>query len=277
MKIEGKTAIITSGGGMKCAYAGGALVALAKALDIKNPDVFVAASGSVGGMFYYLAEQYDDIQKAWTRYLPSSHFIRYWPIPAMRINYLIDTVMRDYIPICVDRLETAPTKWFVPITDVETGDNRFVTNDLWFSPYEVMRAATAIPILYNSHVRLGARSYLDGDFSTNLMSLVEKAIAEGATRILCITNTTPPTKFGKLLIRAYARFLNPALRGSVLNDLVSRQDISWPEGIEFVSISPSFELPAVLYSRERRKIIQTFNMGYDDLLAKKEEIRALFR
>ena len=51
---------------MKCAYAGGALVALARELGITKPDIFVAASGSVGSMFYFLSGQYDAIPVSYT-------------------------------------------------------------------------------------------------------------------------------------------------------------------------------------------------------------------
>lgn len=269
-------AIITSGGGMKCAYAGGALVSLARELGIRNPDIFVAASGSVGSMFYYLTGQYDAIQKAWTSYLPSSAFIRYAPLPAMRINYLVDTIFKEYIPLDVPKLERVATNYFVPVTDAETGDANFITNDTWFNPYEVMRAAKAVPILYNGHVHLGGRSYLDGDFSTSMASLVKKAIDAGARRILCISNTDAPSRLEASVLRAYARLLNPALRAAVLADIPNDARIVWPEGIEFMTLSPSLPLPSALYTRNRRRVIETFTMGYEDLLSRKDEVRKLF-
>lgn len=271
------TAIITSGGGMKCAYSAGALVALAKHFKFTEPDIFVAASGSVGAMYYYLAGQYDEIQKVWTRYLPSSSFIRYAPFPSMRINYLVDTIARDYVPLEIDKLEKTKTRFFVPITDVESGRHRFVGNEFWFNPYEVTRAATAIPILYNGHVRLGSRTYLDGDFTTSLATLIRKALDEGARRIICITNTKEPGKLAKAFFKAYAAFLHPNLRTMFLTDLEGAERIDWPDDMEFICVSPSFPLPAVIYSRNRREIIETFNMGYDDLMAKSEELERLLK
>ncbi len=270
------TAIITSGGGMKCAYAGGALVALARELNINNPDIFVAASGSVGSMFYYLTGQHDAIEKAWTNFLPSPAFIRYAPLPAMRINYLVDTIFKEYIPLDVPKLEHVTTQYFVPVTDAQTGRAVFISNDTWFNPYEVMRAAKAIPILYNGHVHLGGRSYLDGDFSTSVAALVKQAIDAGAKRILCITNTDAPTRFEAAVIKAYARFLNPQLREAVLADLPNDARVLWPHGIEFMTLSPSLPLPSNLYTRDRRRVIETYTMGFNDLLDKRADIERLF-
>lgn len=276
MKISDNLAIITSGGGMKCAYSAGAISALAKELGIVRPDIYVSASGSTGTMFYYLAGQYDDIEKIWTRYLPSPHFIRYAPFPALRINYLIDTVAKKYLPLDIEKVEFSPTKFFVPVTDSVSGETRFLNKGLWFDPYEMVRAATAIPILYNRNVWLGGRNYLDGDFSTSTNALVQKAIEEGATRILCISNTDSPSEIRKRMLRIYGRFLKPGLRMALMKDLDDDQSITVPEGVQYVCLSPSSALPAVLYSREPRVIKEAFHMGREDLLAKADEIRALF-
>jgi len=269
-------AIITSGGGMKCAYSSGALYALGKMLGHNNPDIFVAASGSVAAMYYFLSGQYEDIRNAWTKYLPSPNFISYAPLPSMNINYLIDTVFKSYMPLNVDTFSETTTKYFVPVTDINSGVSEFITNDTWFDPYEVMRAAKAIPILYNGHVRLGGRTYLDGDFSTSIVDLMNKALEQGAERIICITNSTPPSQMAKFFLRAYAKLLHPNLRASFLKDLESGQEIQWPEGLQFVCLSPSFPLPAVIYSRNRREVIETFTMGYDDMMARREDIDTIF-
>lgn len=276
MKTE-KIAIVTSGGGMKCAYSAGALVALARELKIANPDLFVAASGSVGAMFYYLAGQYDDIEKAWTRFIPSPHFIRYAPFPALRINYLVDTISKQYLPLDTDAVERSQTEYFVPVTDTKTGETKFIDRNLWLNPYEIIRAATAIPILYNGHVQLGGKSYLDGDFSVGMVDLIDQAIKAGATRILCITNSDAPTKVGKAILRMYGAMLKPGLRKAMLRDMELGQTITWPDGIKFTLISPTFPLPTVIYTRKRRKVVETFTMGYDDLMAKREEVEDLFR
>jgi predicted patatin/cPLA2 family phospholipase len=261
---------------MKCAYSAGALMALATELGIRKPDIFVAASGSVGSMFYYLAEQYEDMKKIWTRYLPTKAFISYFPFPSMRIDYLVDTVFKQFAPLDVADLDGISTRWFVPVTDVETGHGDFITNETWFDPYEVMRAAKAIPILYNGHVRLGGSTYLDGDFSTSMKAMIERALKAGAKKLLIITNTDEPGALEKAIVRAYAATLHPNLRASVLDDLASCHSPVWPSDIRCVSIRPSRALPASVFSRDQHKVGAAFQMGYDDLLDKREKIEELF-
>src|SRR3989344_995627 len=186
---EEKLAIVTSGGGMRCAYAAGALVALAKKMGYREPDIFISASGSVGAMFYYLAGQADDIERVWLRYVPSPEIVRAFPFPRLRLDYVVDTILRRELPLDETTLKQAKTRWFVPVTDLDTGRTEFVTNSTWFDPYEVMRAAKAIPFLYGGTVRLGGKNYIDGDVSVNIAELIKKARREGATKILVIAHT----------------------------------------------------------------------------------------
>ncbi len=276
METRKPTAIVTSGGGMKCAYSAGALVALAEKFNLTQPDFFVSASGSVANMLYFLTGQNEDLRKIWTRYATAPGLVTYSPLPVMHIDYLIDTIFKEFLPLLEDNLQKSATKYFIPVTDVESGEARFLSKDMWLDPYEVMRAAKAIPILYNGHVHIGNHSYIDGNFSVSTAGLIKKALEEGAKRILLITNTEPPSKAEQIFLRGYGMFLHPNLRAHVVNDLIADCKIEWPEDVEFVLISPSYPVPIFLFSRNRRKVNETFNMGYDDLIAKRDEVEKLF-
>ncbi|HEX2792281.1 MAG TPA: hypothetical protein VHO23_01005 [Candidatus Paceibacterota bacterium] len=272
----GPIAIITSGGGMKCAYSAGALVALATELKVTRPDIFVAASGSVASMFYYLAGQYEDVKRAWTRYLPSSAVVRYFPFPAINLDYIIDTLFRVNVPLDERAIGQSPTRWSVPVMDADTGETTFIRNDTWFDPYAIMRAAKALPLLYNGHARLGGKEFMDGDISSDIVDLMNEAIAQGAKRILCITNPKPRTNLERFIIMLNAYQHGPALRKTLLKVLVPEREYTLPEGVKLLALSPSYPLPASLFTKNRRRVIETFNMGYDDLLARRAEVESFF-
>ncbi|MDD2657085.1 MAG: patatin-like phospholipase family protein [Candidatus Pacebacteria bacterium] len=272
---EEKVAIVTSGGGMKCAYAAGALGALTKRLGITEPDIFISASGSVGAMFYYLAKQYDHIEKIWLRYLPSKEVVHRFP-PRLELDYIIDDIMRQELPLDEHAFSTTKTRWFVPVTDLDTGRAEFISNNTWFNPYEVMRAAKAIPFLYGGAVRLGSRSFIDGDLNMNMTNLIRKARKEGATKILVITNTIALTSLQKWFLRIYAFFVSPIIRQLALYDLKRTHFDHLPSDVEILVVGPSFPLPAGLFTRNRRAVTESYQMGWDDLLAKRTEIERLF-
>ena len=272
---EEKVAIVTSGGGMKCAYAAGALVALAKKLGIKRPDIFMSASGSVGTMFYYLAGQYAEIEKVWLRYIPSPEIVRVFP-PKLRLDYVVDTILKRELPLDERALAQTPTRWFVPVTDLDTGRTEYISNDTWFDPYEVMRAAKAIPFLYGGSVRLGGHTFIDGDVNINMAELIRKARKEGATKILVITNTIKLTGAMKWFTWISARFSRPMLRQLVLNDMTRAEWDHLPSDVEILVIGPSYPLPLGTFTRVRRKVAEAYQMGQDDVVAKRAEIERLF-
>ena len=272
---EEKVAIVTSGGGMKCAYAAGALVTLAEKLGIKTPDLFISASGSVGTMFYYLAGQYADIEKVWLRYIPSPEIVRAFP-PKLRLDYVVDTILRRELPLDEQALAKTPTRWFVPVTDLDTGHTEYISNTTWFDPYEVMRAAKAIPFLYGGAVRLGGHSFIDGDVNVNMAELIRKARKEGATKILVLTNTIKLTGAMKWFIRISALLSRPMIRQLVLNDMTRAEWDHLPSDVEILVIGPSYPLPTGTFTRVRRKVAQAYQMGKDDIIAKRAAIEKLF-
>ncbi len=271
---EEKVAIVTSGGGMKCAYAAGALVALAKKLGVKRPAIFISASGSVGTMFYYLAGQYAEIEKVWLRYIPSPEIVRVFP-PKLRLDYIVDTILRRELPLDERAFAQTPTRWFVPVTDLDTGRTEYISNNTWFDPYEVMRAAKAIPFLYGGSVRLGGHNFIDGDVNVNMAELIRKARKEGATKILVLTNTIKLSGAMKWFTWMSALLARPMIRQLVLNDMARAEWDHLPSDVEILVIGPSYPLPIGTFSRIRRKVAEAYQMGHDDIIAKKEAIEKL--
>lgn len=272
---EDKVAIVTSGGGMRCAYAAGALVALARTLNITAPDIFISASGSVGAMFYYLAGQYDDVEKVWLRYIPSPETVRAFP-PRLRLDYIVDTILRREIPLNEYALAKTGTRWFVPVTNLDTGHTEYVSNGAWFDPYEIMRAAKAIPFLYGGAVHLGNQSFIDGGMNVNMTKLIHKARREGATKILVISNTTALEGVMKWFVRISTFFARPMVKQLVSRNVRRGGWDHLPADVTIVVVGPSYPLPTTTLTRVRRKVAETYQMGVDDILAKRAEIENLF-
>lgn len=275
MQENQKIAIVLSGGGTRCAYSAGALVALAQEYGYETPDIAIASSGSVASLFYFLAKQHEDIKKTWTDLLDDPLFISFRRKHIMDIDYLIDHISKRKVPLNAEALEETRTAWFVPLTDARNGKTFWATRVCWFDIYEIMRAAKAIPILYNEHVRLGTGRYVDGDISTTHTTLLRKAIDEGATTIISITNNLPPSLVTRLFLGLYAIVSPRGLRNIVFHDLFDVDSFTPEETVKFISISPSQPLPMSVYSREKKLLAGAFELGFEDTRIHKE-IRALF-
>jgi len=261
---------------MRCAYSAGALYALAKELHITEPDIFVSVSGSVGTMFYYLTGQTDAGQRIWTERLPSPDFIKYFPLPTIDVDYLIDTVFKKEFPLDEEKLANVKTRWIVPVADTETGETRFIKSDTWLEPYEIMRAAKAAPFLYRKKVRLGGFRAIDGDMTADIKDLIEQAVSEGATDILCITNQKPAGFWTRSVIRAGALFSTGSRRRIYEKRLEPENVFEITDEVRVRFLTPSKEVAMLMGVRDAEATKTLFELGEHDVLAKRGEIEKLF-
>lgn len=234
-KVGQNIAIVMPGGGMRCAYSAGAVVALAKEFGFYEPSMFFASSGSVGTMFYFLARQYDAVERIWTRHLATCRFVsllRPWKI--MDIDWLVDEVFRRIDPLDTRAVFGSRTEWSVPLTDKKSGDVRFISKKDGLDVFEIMRAAKAVPFVYGKPVVLDGREYVDGDI----------------TKPLDLVSTLLPARISKVILletRAVAQMEKESVgRGRV-----------------FIHISPNKTRLARL-SVNRTRLARAFESGYED-------------
>ncbi len=134
---------------MRSAHGGGFLYALGAKLGITAPDIMVGSSGDAANIAYFSTGQYENIKRIWENELSTHRFIsplRFWRL--MDIGYLVDTVFRQREPLDVPKLRSSAIRWFVPITDFETGLTRYVSAEDNMDVFEMLRASAAIPILF---------------------------------------------------------------------------------------------------------------------------------
>lgn len=270
-----KIGIILTGGGMRCAYSAGAMVALVKEFGLTKPYALAAESGSVGNAMYYLAEQYDAGKLLWTKLLSDKKLIG--TIPLINVDYLVDEIFKKKVPLNTRNIEKTTTRYFFSVTNIATGKTEFVTNKSLFDFYEVMRAAKAVPILYRKKVRLGIKKYIDGGVSANIGDLAKQVLTTGATALITI-NCEPNVRdlSMKLALGLDARIHGKRLRDAMLHDL------SLPPGLcpvsdtaKVICISPTKPLNMKVYSNSKEKLVRAFNLGYVDV-AENKELAKLF-
>lgn len=277
-RAEQKLAIVLSGGGMRCAYGAGFLTALIEEFSFSDPDILIAASGSAGGALYYLARQPRYARMIWTNLLASREFIsmRRWPI--MNIDYLIDFIFKKEAPLDIRQLRLSQTSIFIPITDVTTGTHVYATREeVSERPYEVLRAAKAIPILSGEKVQFRHRSSIDGDFGSTLVDHIDKALNEGTTTLIVVHNTYDHIRFlERIILRWYSRYVGAYLRHTILRDIArtNTERFSIPHAVRTVHVIQ--ERPASVFTRSRKKLAAAFNAGYRAAV-ENAELRAILQ
>ena len=227
-----KIAVVCSGGGMRSAYTGGALVALAIKHKLIAPDIIIAASGSAAFALYYLTGQYKSIERIATELLSTPKFISFLrPFRIMDIDYLIDVVFKIQEPLNTKELREQSAKYYIAITNAKTRTTSYVSNDDNADIFELLRATKAIPIFFNKEVYLSGISYIDGTVSASFENTVEKAKELGATHIIGI-------------------------------DCLARNEMDHHSD-NFVLIANRRQ-PAHLLTRDSRKLRAAFDLGFSD-------------
>ncbi len=270
------TAIICSGGGMKSAHGAGFLYALATKLGITAPNIMIGSSGDAGNVLYFSAGQYDGMKRVWTELLSTDKFIsflRFWRV--MDVNYLIDTVFRNQEPLDTNALKNSSIRWFVPMSDYDTGRTRYVSAEDALNPFEVLRASAAIPIVFGEKIPIDGNRYTDGELGPTLQDHVTQALRQGVRRILIINHTAPWHTISRAVYEGYAAHIPKGMHDAIIRDLSTNVFHMSAPGATVIAVAPQ-NLPAGNLTRNKKKLVRTFEYGVEDALAIEKELRDLF-
>jgi predicted patatin/cPLA2 family phospholipase len=178
-------AIVVEGGAMRGIFAAGVLdVFLERGF---HPfDLAIGSSAGACNLASHLAGQHGRNRRCYltqmrrAEFSDARRFLRggHW----FDIDYLWDAFDRED-PLDIPRAAAHPTPLVVAATSVDTG------TPVYFRPgagelSEVLRASSAVPVLFRRFVELDGRRYTDGGMSAPIP--VEEAYRRGARRILVI-------------------------------------------------------------------------------------------
>lgn len=187
-----KTALICHGGGMKSAFAAGAVYELASFLKISQFDILIGASSSAPTLAYFLTGQLEEIKVVWEQETPQivmrkkTKFFKGEPL--FDVDYLVDKILIGKYPLNLEKLEKSPIDLYIPFYNFKTDKLEFYHNhsqnkriDIW----QVFKATMAIHDHYLNKCE-DLSGCVDPALACSL--IYEKAIKEGATHYLLVSN-----------------------------------------------------------------------------------------
>lgn len=192
-----KLSIVAQGGGMRGAYALGAVDALYSHFGLKRVDTVTGSSASVGTLTYFTSGQFYPAMNLWINELSNGRFLSFTNIfkkrPILDIDYLIDEVYKYKIPLDIDKLFSSKTELIVPLTNVQTGEVRYVSSKDRFSgfdPWNVLKASMAIPVAYGKTPIIGGETYFDSAYGNCIP--FDIPTLEDSLKIIILTRNSPP-------------------------------------------------------------------------------------
>ena len=184
-----KTALIVEGGAMRGAWAAGVLAYLQEC-GCRQYDLVYAASSGACSAAYFVADMWDAGLNIWREQacnvVRHSNFLRRKPI--IDLAYLVDHVIRKRVPLSVEALQKAPTKFFIVLTDCHTGDPVYfhVCDDRVFA---ALRATSSMALATRGFDLVDGQPYADGGVADPIP--IRQAIEDGATDITVVLTHNP--------------------------------------------------------------------------------------
>jgi predicted patatin/cPLA2 family phospholipase len=266
------TALIVEGGAMRGAWAAGVLAFLHERGQRQYDLVYAASSGACSAA-YFVAGMWEPGLAIWreqaTNVVRKVNFLRRKPI--IDLAYLVDHVFRQQVPLSVEALQKAPTRFFIVLTDCHTGDPVYfhVRDERVF---DALRATSSMALATRGFDFVDGQPFADGGVSDPIP--VERALQDGATDITVVLThrldlrlKPMPRWLGKI---AYPDFPNVArawterqcLKYNAALDLLKRP----PAGVRLRVFSPLRPLTVGLLTVEQKRIDAALALGHDEAL-----------
>ena len=178
------TALIVEGGAMRGAWAAGVLAFLYEQGRQQFDLVYAASSGACSAA-YFVAGMYEPGLRIWRehacRVVRKSNLLRRKPI--IDVAYMVDHIFRQHVPLSVEALQKAPTRFFIVLTDCHTGEPVYfhACDDRVFA---ALRATSTMPLTTRGFDYVDGQPFADGGVSDPIP--IQRALQDGATDITVV-------------------------------------------------------------------------------------------
>lgn len=189
--------LVIEGGAMRGVCSGGGALALAKMGFTDLFDEVYATSSGVMNAAYFLSDQADLGITIYYEELAGRRFINPWRVwKVLDVDYVFDRVVSIEKKLDVERITQSRSRFFVVMMDAKTGELILIDTQKSKTPLlSLLKAATAIPVLYNRSVEVEGRQCIDGGLLSAFP--IEQAVANGCTDVLVLLTRTANFRRGK--------------------------------------------------------------------------------
>lgn len=266
--------LVVEGGGMRGAHSSGAMNAL-RDHGLTFDIVTGSSAGSANAAYWVDGSPRIDL--AWRYHLHGDRFIRYRNFllgkPLLNLDYLFHGVMKKDLPLNIEKINDASVRFFITVTDCETGRPYYVENKSNTDILGALFAGSAMPFGYPLPVRYGERLSADGGITDSIP--FQKALDHGATDLWIILTRPKGYRKGSSKLADRLNRWNfgeyPALaeamvrRREMYNDQLATVERMETEGKATV-IRPAPDLKLNRLQRNQAKLHEAVDQGYQDTL-----------
>lgn len=257
---------------MRGAWAAGVLAFLSER-GLNQYDFIYAASSGACSAAYFVAGMWRPGLTIWrehaSKVVRKINFLRHKPV--IDLAYLVDHVFRSRVPLSVEALQKAPTRFYIVLTDCHTG------KPVYFHArdervFDALRATSSMPLATRGFDYVDGHPYADGGVSDPIP--IRRAIQDGATDItVVLTHSSDlrlrplPRWLGKLAFPsfpklAYVWTTKQSVSYNAALDLLKQP----PPGIRLKVFSPVKPLTVRAFTNAKKRIAAAVDCGYNEAL-----------
>lgn len=285
MKKVHKTALILEGGAMRGIYTAGVLDILLKNKIFVDAVIGVSA-GSIHGCSY-VSKQYERSISYYKKCRNDYRFLSFksW-IKSGNIcdtDYCYDEVPNKIYPFDHDTFEKSKTKFYVTVTNVETGNPEYIyLKSLRGKNIDYLRASASMPVV-SQIVEIDGKKYLDGGMSDSIpieyfrnlgydkciiVKTKDKYYKKTKEKILPIAKKVYKD-YPKFVKRLKERHIDYNNQISLIRELEKNKEV--------LVIEPSKKLKISRLDKNMKNIIDAYNQGRIDAGNKLKDIRRFLK
>jgi predicted patatin/cPLA2 family phospholipase len=247
-----KVGLVVEGGAMRGVVSCAALLGLEElGLTQAFDEVYGASAGAVNAA-YFLAGQAAYATTIYYQTINTTRILRrLWHRKIVDIDDLFDSIIARERPLHIQKVLASPSQFYIAIADACTGEAFLAHAQSSSTPLlTLLKASSAMPLLYNGLVAVDGRQCFDGGL-INPLPIME-AIESGCTDILILLTRPasfrecPPSRLEQQLFEVrcargsadiMSAYRSTHTRCNTLRDIALGRE-SLPPGINIATICP---------------------------------------
>lgn len=276
-KSKKSQALIVEGGGMKGAFAGGALAAMCKYYPPKNFDLMLGVSAGSCSLAYYATEDEKKliskktILNIWRDELHKDKFISFKELfklkRIMKREYIVDEIFRERYKILLEKFKQI--NFYITVSNLKTAlPNYIKVNSENF--FEVLRSAISLPIATKGIHFLDDLFLSDGGIMDPIP--IKTVIQKGYKDITLVLNH-PRNHFSKPTHKLLSYLSFPKLK-PIREFLRHEHHIKYneakelilnpPKDVKLKIIDPKEDMKTSMLTTNRKKLIRLIEHGWHE-------------
>ena len=276
------TGLVLEGGAFRGLFTAGVLDAL---LDIGADFKYVVGvSAGATNAYSYISKQKGRNLEIMEKFLDNKRYVGYGNLirckSIMDLDFVFDEIPNKHCIFDYDTFYSYDGKMLVGAFNIETGKVEYFDKDSLDDKNMILRASCAIPLMF-PFAKINGKLYADGGLKDSIP--IKKSIVDGNKKnVIVLTRNEgyvkKQSKANKLTYKLYKKKY-PKL-ADVLNNRYSEYNsqIKFCEELEkkgdAIIIRPTVKMDVSRFERDKNKLKERYNNGYNLIINDKEKIRS---